>query len=99
MNACVRTCVSIQRRGRERREGETLRKGGIITFRIVSPILFPSFPSVFQHVPSLAVRDRSIPQLAEEYRVSKQRRPVCGGIILNKQLDKVGKGRPCCYGD
>ena len=47
-------------------------------------------PLVFRHVPSLAVRDRSISQLAEEYKTSKQRRPVCGGIILNTQLDKVG---------
>ena len=91
MCACVFLCVCTGEKGRER--CRDIKKWPSLCFL---PALEPPscllhvFPLVFQHIPLLAVRDRSIPQLAEEYKVTKQRRPVCGGIVLNTQLDKVG---------
>jgi mRNA-decapping enzyme subunit 2 len=44
--------------------------------------------TIFHHIPSLKVTDRPVSQLAEEYKSSKLKRPVCGGIILNEAMDK-----------
>ena len=58
---------------------------------------YSSLSSVFRHIPSLAVRDRTVGQLAEEYKSSKHKRPVCGGIILNEKMDKVSAIENCTY--
>ena len=58
---------------------------------------YSSLSSVFCHIPSLAVRDRTVGQLAEEYKSSKHKRPVCGGIILNEKMDKVSVIENCTY--